>query len=49
MVGYQNSDSEAPPMSKKGREKKKMSGEERLPEERWRRVGMSGSLKGMRS
>ena len=26
-----------------------MSGEERLPEERWRRVGMSGSLRGRRS
>ena len=26
-----------------------MSGEERLPEERWRRVGVSGSLRGMRS
>ena len=25
-----------------------MSGEERLPEERWRRVGISGSLKGRR-
>ena len=28
---------------------KEMSGEERLPEERWRRVGMSGSLRGRRS
>ena len=28
---------------------KKMSGEERLPEERWRRVGVSGSLRGRRS
>ena len=27
---------------------KKMSGEERLPEERWRRVGMSKSLRGRR-
>ena len=26
-----------------------MSGEERLPEERWRRVGVSGSLRGRRS
>ena len=26
-----------------------MSGEEQLPEERWRRVGMSGSLRGKRS
>ena len=26
-----------------------MSGEERLPEERWRRVGVSGSLRGKRS
>ena len=26
-----------------------MSGEERLPEERWRRVGISGSLRGRRS
>ena len=26
-----------------------MSGEERLPEEQWRRVGMSGSLRGRRS
>ena len=26
-----------------------MSGEERLPEERWRRVGVSGSLRGSRS
>ena len=26
-----------------------MSGKERLPEERWRRVGISGSLKGRRS
>ena len=26
-----------------------MSGEERLPEERWRRVGMSGALRGRRS
>ena len=28
---------------------KEMSGEERLPEERWRRVGASGSLRGRRS
>ena len=28
---------------------KEMSGEERLPEERWRRVGVSGSLSGRRS
>ena len=28
---------------------KEMSGEERLPEERWRRVGVSGSLRGRRS
>ena len=28
---------------------KEMSGEERLPEERWRRVSMSGSLRGRRS
>ena len=28
---------------------KEMSGEERLPEERWRRVGMSGSLRERRS
>ena len=27
---------------------KEMSGEERLPEERWRRVGVSGSLRGRR-
>ena len=26
-----------------------ISGEERLPEERWKRVGMSGSLRGRRS
>ena len=26
-----------------------MSGEERLPEEQWRRVGVSGSLRGSRS
>ena len=26
-----------------------MSGEERIPEERWRRVGVSGSLRGRRS
>ena len=26
-----------------------MPGEERLPEERWRRVGVSGSLRGRRS
>ena len=26
-----------------------MSGEQRLPEERWRRVGVSGSLRGRRS
>ena len=26
-----------------------MSGEERLPEEQWRRVGVSGSLRGRRS
>ena len=26
-----------------------MSGEERLPEERWRKVGMSESLRGRRS
>ena len=26
-----------------------MSGEERLPEEQWRRVGMSGPLRGRRS
>ena len=25
-----------------------MPGQERLPEERWRRVGMSGSLRGIR-
>ena len=30
-------------------EAKEMSGEERLPEERWRRVGMSGSLRVRRS
>ena len=28
---------------------KEMSGEERLPDERWRRVGVSGSLRGRRS
>ena len=28
---------------------KGMSGEKRLPEERWRRVGVSGSLRGRRS
>ena len=28
---------------------KEMSGEERLPEEQWRRVGMSGSLRSRRS
>ena len=28
---------------------KEMSGEERLPEERWRRVGVSGLLRGRRS
>ena len=28
---------------------KEMSGEERLPEERWRRVGVSGSLRRRRS
>ena len=28
---------------------KEMSGEERLPEERWRRVGVSGSLSRRRS
>ena len=28
---------------------KEMSGEERLPEEQWRRVGVSGSLRGRRS
>ena len=28
---------------------KEMSGEERLPEERWRRIGVSGSLRGRRS
>ena len=28
---------------------KEMSGEERLPEERWRRVGVSGSMRGRRS
>ena len=28
---------------------KEMSGEERLPEERWRRVGVLGSLRGRRS
>ena len=26
-----------------------MSGEKRLPEERWRKVGVSGSLRGRRS
>ena len=26
-----------------------MSGEERLPEEQWKRVGVSGSLRGRRS
>ena len=30
-------------------EAKEMSGEEQLPEERWRRVGVSGSLRGRRS
>ena len=30
-------------------EAKEMSGEERLPEERWRRVGVPGSLRGRRS
>ena len=28
---------------------KEMPGEERLPEERWKRVGVSGSLRGRRS
>ena len=28
---------------------KEMSGEERLPEERWKRVGVSGSFRGRRS
>ena len=28
---------------------KETSGEERLPEKRWRRVGVSGSLRGRRS
>ena len=39
------------PGARKAREEgaKEMSGEERLPEERCRRVGMSGSLKGRRS
>ena len=31
------------------KEAKEMSGEERLPEERCRRVGVSGSLRGRRS
>ena len=33
----------------KDRGEKEMSGEERLPEERWRKVGVSGSLRGSRS
>ena len=47
LVGGQNPGPEAPPTSKKGQEMggaKEMSGEER-----WRKVGVSGSLRGRRS
>ena len=39
------------PGARKGKRgvQKDMSGEERLSEERWRRVGVSGSLRGRRS
>ena len=52
LVGGQNPGPEAPLRSKKrAREEgaKEMSGEERLPVERRRRVGVSGSLRGTRS
>ena len=52
LVDGQNPGPEAPPRrQEKARVEgaKEMSGEERLPEERWRRVGVSGSLRGRRS
>ena len=51
LVGDQNPGSETPPRSKKGRgsRAKEMSGEERLPVERCRRVGVSESLGGTSS
>ena len=51
LVGGQSPSPEAPPRSKKRREEgaKEMSGEERLPEEQWRRVSVSGSYRGRRS
>ena len=50
LVGGQNPGPEAPPRSKKGQDgAKEMSGEERLPEEQSRRMGVSGSLRGRRS
>ena len=52
LVSDQNPSSEAPPRSKKGRERreqKEMSEEEQMPEERWRRVSMSWSLRERRS
>ena len=44
-------DPEAPPRSKKGQKRRKQRRfqEERLSEEQWRRVGVSGSLRGRRS
>ena len=48
LVGGQNPGPEVPSRSKK-EGAKEMSGEERLPEERWRRVGVSGSVRGRRS
>ena len=49
LVGDQNPGPEAPPMSKIGeerREQKRCQEGGRLPEEQWRRVDMSGSLRG---
>ena len=53
LVGDQNQGPVAPPRCRNARERekgvKKMSGEERLPEEQCTTVGMSGSLRGRRS
>ena len=52
LVSGQNPGPEGPPRSRKrqeNREQKEMSGEERLPEERWRKVGVSETLRGRRS
>ena len=42
LVSDQNPSFKVPPRSKRGQENgaKKMSGEKRLPEEQWKRVGM---------